>query len=78
MKAYEEIIEFIAGGPSVRKVADFRASPNAKARVAFLIRKEKEEGLLPDEKAELDNCEALDQVMNLAKARARQLLANER
>jgi len=78
MKAYEEVVEFIAGGPSVRSVADFRASPEAKARVGFLIRKEKEEGLLPDEKAELDDCETLEHVMNLAKARARQLLAHER
>ena len=33
MKAYEEIVEFIAGGPSVRSVADFQASPEAQARV---------------------------------------------
>jgi hypothetical protein len=78
MKAYDEVVEFIAGGPSVRSVADFRASPEAKTRVAFLLRKEKEAGLLPDEKAELDDCEALEHVMNLAKARARQLLAHER
>jgi hypothetical protein len=78
MKAHDEIVEFIAGGPSIRSVADFRASPAAKARVDFLLRKEKEEGLLPDEKTELDDCETLEQVMNLAKARARQRLAHER
>lgn len=77
MKAHDEIVEFIAGGPSIRSVADFLASPRAKARVDFLLRKEKETGLLPDEKAELDDCETLEQVMNLAKARARQRLAHE-
>lgn len=71
MKAHEEIVEFIAGGPSVRNVADFQASAEAKARVEFLIRKEKNEGLLPEEKAELDDYETLELVMNLAKARAR-------
>jgi hypothetical protein len=78
MKAHEEIVEFIAGGPSVRNVADFQASAEAKARVEFLIRKEKNEGLLPEEKTELDDYETLELVMNLAKARARQHLAHGR
>ena len=78
MKAHEEIIEFIAAGPSARSVADFQASPEAKERAALLIRKEKSEGLTPDEKAELDGFEKLELIMNLAKARARQRLAHER
>jgi hypothetical protein len=71
MKAYEEIVEFIAGGPSVRSVADFQASPEAKARVQNLIRKEKNDGLTPTEKSELDNYMTLEHIMRLVKAKAR-------
>ena len=76
MKAHEEIVEFIAGGPSVRSVADFQASAEAQARVEFLIRKEKNEGLSPEEKVELDDFMALEHLMRLAKARARGHLAH--
>ena len=71
MKAHDEIIEFIAGGPSARRVADFQASPEAKARVGDLIRKEKTDGLTPGEKAELDDYMTLEHIMRLAKAKAR-------
>lgn len=71
MKAYDEVIEFIASGPSVRSVADFQASPETKARVELLIRKEKNDGLTPGEKSELDDFMALEHLMRLAKARAR-------
>lgn len=76
MKAYAEAIEFIAGGPSVRRVADFQASPKTKARVELLIRKEKNDGLTPGEKSELDDFLALEHLMRLAKARARGRLAH--
>jgi hypothetical protein len=71
MKAHEEVIEFIAGGPSIRNVADFQASPEAKARVEWLIRTEKNDGLTPEQKSELDDFMALEHLMRLAKARAR-------
>lgn len=76
MKAYDEVIEFIAGGPSVRNVADFQASPEAKARVELLIRKEKAGGLTPAEKSEMDDFMALEHLMRMAKARARGRLPN--
>ena len=76
MKAHEEVIEFIAGGPSIRSVADFQASPAAKARVELLIRKEKNDGLTPGEKSELDDFMALEHLMRLAKARAGSHLAH--
>jgi hypothetical protein len=52
-------------------VADFQASPEAKARVEDLIRKEKNDGLPPDEKSELDDFMTLEHIMRLAKAKAR-------
>ena len=77
MKAYEEIAEWIASGPSVRDVANFEAPLSVKERVAYLLRKEKCDGLLEEEKSELDHYEQLEHIMRLAKARARYRLTHE-
>ena len=78
MKAYEEIVELIAAGPSVDTVANFQASSQAKARVELLVRKEKTEGLSGEEKLELDDFMQLEHLMRLVKARARRNLSNEK
>ena len=76
-RAYEEIIEFIAAGPTSRNVVAFRPSEAVRARVAALIEREKDEGLSPEEKSELDRYAELEHLMRLAKARARRHLSNE-
>jgi len=76
MKAYEEVVEFIAmRGP--QEVIEFKPSEAARQRVWDLIEREKTSGLSPDEKAELDHYMEVEHLMRLAKARARQLLAHE-
>ena len=76
MKAYEEVADFIARrGP--REVAEFRPSAQARDRVSELLRQEKEQGLNGGVRRELDHYEDLELLMNLAKARARQLLLHE-
>jgi hypothetical protein len=77
MKAYEEVIDFIASGPSPSSVVAFRPSPEASERVADLVEREKTTGISVEEKAELDHYLELEHIMRLAKARARQRLANE-
>ena len=77
MKAYEEVIDFIASGPSPGAIVSFRPSPEASERVAALVEREKSTGLSAEEKAELDHYMELEHIMRLAKARARQRLANE-
>ena len=72
MKAFEEIVDFMAGGPGRGQIASFEASPATKERVAFLIRKEKTDGLSPEEKAELDDYLQIEHLMRLVKARAQQ------
>lgn len=73
MKPYEEVVEFIAArGP--QEVVDFKPSETARNRVWDLIRREKTSGISPDEKSELDQCMAVEHLMNLAKARAHQYL----
>ncbi|HYW45755.1 MAG TPA: hypothetical protein VE959_23020 [Bryobacteraceae bacterium] len=76
--AYFEIIEFIAGGTTPEAVAQFRPSPEAQQRVAELIEREKENGLSPEEKAELDHFMELEHILRMAKAKARRILSRGR
>ena len=72
--AYFEIIEFIAAGTTPEAVAHFLPSPEAQHRIAELIEREKEEGLSPEEAAELDHFMELEHILRMAKAKARQIL----
>ncbi len=74
IRAYEEIVAFIAAGTRPETVAAFRPSDAAKARVDELIVKEKQASLMPEEVSELDHYLQLEHLMRLAKARARQHL----
>ncbi len=73
--AYEEFVDFIAGGTTPQGVIDFRPSDAVKARVAELIRRQKATSLSSDETAELSQYLQMEHLMRLAKARARQRLA---
>ncbi len=76
MQAYEEVADFIASrGP--REVVGFRPSAQALDRVSGLLQKEKTSGLNSEERRELDHYEDLELLMNLARARAQQLLLHE-
>jgi hypothetical protein len=72
--AYDEFVDFIAGGSTPQSVIDFRPSEETKAYVADLIRRQKNDSLSPDETAELNHYLQIEHLMRLAKARARQLL----
>jgi hypothetical protein len=72
--AYDEFVDFIAGGNTPESVIDFRPSEATKALVADLIRRQKTESLSQDETAELNQYLVIEHLMRLAKARARQRL----
>ena len=72
-RAYDEIVEFIAGGTTPESVARFEPSQRTKDYVADLIHKEKTAGLTSEELSELDHFMKLEHLMRLAKARARTL-----
>lgn len=72
--AYEEIIDFIAGGTTPGKIIAFRPSAIAKARIGDLITKSKNATLSLEEKSELDHYLQLEHLMRLAKARAQRYL----
>lgn len=72
--AYDEFVDFIAGGSTPQSVVDFRPSDETKMHVADLIRRNKSESLSADETAELNHYLHIEHLMRLAKARARQRL----
>jgi hypothetical protein len=73
--AYLEIIDFIAAGTTPEAVSQFRPSPEAQRRISDLLEREKECGLQPEEKAELDHFLELEHILRMAKAKARQILS---
>ena len=70
-KAFDEMVDFIASGASREQVLQFQAGAETKARVEQLVRKEKSDGLLPEEASELDDYLRLEHLMRMAKERAR-------
>ena len=76
-RAYDEIIDFIAGGSTSREVAEWSPSDAARERVRALMDAEKKGTLLPDDRAELNHYLELEHLMRLAKARARQCSGDE-
>jgi hypothetical protein len=72
--AYDEFVDFIAGGSTPQSVVDYRPSEETKIHVAELIRRQKVESLSPDETAELNQYLHIEHLMRLAKARARRSL----
>lgn len=77
VRAYEEVIEFIAAGTRPSSLIAFQPSDTVKERVTDLIHREKTTGLSPDEKSELEHYMQLEHLMRLAKARARQYIGSE-
>jgi hypothetical protein len=71
IRAYEEIVDFIAAGVTPDALIQFEASRASKERVAELIDREKTGGLTSEESSELDQFLKLEHVLRLAKARAR-------
>jgi len=69
--AYDEAIDFLAGGVTPESLVAFQPSLEARARFEALIAKEKKIGLLPEEMEELDRMMEIDRLMSLAKAKAR-------
>jgi len=74
--AFEEMIDFLASGPTPEQIVGFRVSPATQARLEELLDKNREDGLTDDEAAELDVYEQINFVLLLLKARARPALSS--
>jgi hypothetical protein len=66
----DEIVNFLVEQIPAQSLANFKASDEARQRVWALITKEKESGLLSEEKVELDDYLKLEHLVILAKAKA--------
>ena len=66
----EEILDFLVEQIPAQSLANFKSSDEARQRVWTLIAKEKESGLLPEEKVELDDYLKLEHLVVLAKTKA--------
>ncbi len=71
---FEEIAEFIAE-LDPNKVINLQPSAPLQARVQELVEKKKEEGLSTEEQQELERYLTLENLIALAKARARRRMA---
>jgi hypothetical protein len=70
MNVSDEIVDFLVHHIPAQALVSFRASEEARQRVWALVAKEKELGLLPQEKLELDDFLKLEHLIVLAKAKA--------
>ena len=71
MNACDELVDFLVGNIPPSKLAEFHSSEDARLRIWTLVEKEKQSGLLPEERLELDDYLKLEHLLILAKAKAR-------
>ena len=69
-RAYHEVMGFLASGPSVGEIAQFRLSREITQRASALLAKEREQGLTPDESKELDSYVDLGDFLGVLRAKA--------
>ncbi len=74
-RAYDEIIDWLAGGFTPDALVAYHPSDEVRERVASLIQQDKNEGLAPTEASELAHYLQIEHLLRLAKARARHKLA---
>lgn len=71
MRAADEVGDFLAWEIPTESLVGFHPSEATRHRVWELVEKEKQDGLTPEEKSELDDYERLEHLLILAKAKAR-------
>ena len=67
---YDEVADFLVSGLSPEQLISYTPSEEAQARFEQLIAREKLEGLLPEESAELDRMMEAHRFLMMAKAKA--------
>ena len=74
VNARDEVLDFLVGHLPSQACSELHPSEAAPQRIWALIEKEKEFGLMPEEKVELDDYLKLEHLLVLAKAKARTCL----
>ena len=73
--AFNEMLDFLAGGPTPEQIIAFKLSPATQARLEELLDKNREAELTNEETAELDVYKQINHILILLKARARSMLS---
>lgn len=72
MNAYAEFIDFIVEGMTPEQIISFKPSEKTQNRVDELLKALKNDVISPDERAELNHHAELENIVRMAKAKARQ------
>jgi hypothetical protein len=67
---YEQILEFLAAGPSAQEIIAFRPRPEVQERFSQLLEANRQRTLTPQEEEELDHYIHIERMMALLKAKA--------
>lgn len=67
---YEQVLEFLASGPSAQEIMAYKPPKAAQARFSWLLEANRERQLSPQEEEELDHDMAMDRMLSLLKAKA--------
>jgi hypothetical protein len=67
---YEQVLEFLAEGPSAQQIVAFRPRPEAQERFSHLLEANRQRPLTVEEEEELDHYIRIEQMMALLKAKA--------
>lgn len=73
---YLEIVDFFAAGTTPQMVVDFQPSQAAQQRALELLQLAKDDQLTSEQASELEHLTELEHILRMAKARARQILAD--
>lgn len=71
---YEEMMDFLASGPTPEQIIAHKASRSLQRRLEALLDKQREEGLTQEETAEMNAFDQVNDVMSSLKLRARRAL----
>lgn len=73
LKAYNEVMDFLASGPSLSAILQFQLSSEARQRASNLLEKERTQGLTDAEAQELDFYVELGDFLGILRAKAQLL-----
>ena len=67
---YEQVLDFLARGPSVREITQYRPAPDAQKRFSDLLSANRDRKLTLAEEEELDHYIRIERMLSLLKAKA--------
>lgn len=69
-QVYRYVLDFLTSQPTPEQIAAFRPTEDMQARLSYLIEKERNDGLSPEEQQELSEYEQIEHLIIMFKAGA--------